>query len=271
MATKTILLDVGGTFIKCSDGRAVHTDSSGTKEKISEALRKAVGPLEGLAGIGVAMPGPFDYTNGTFLMTHKFASVYGERFADLVLPPDYPDPPVFRFAHDVAIMLEGAIRMLGLRDTNVAMVTLGTGLGFCHAIGGVVQYSLSGSPAFSLWNQPTPGGGILEDRISARGISAEYARKSGRANLSPRPIADLAFSGDVRAIDTYAFVGKILGENIRNILNMMGIKTLLMGGQISSSLGLMLAPLQKAIPDVRIKHVPGGAVFHGLSALFETK
>lgn len=270
MATRTILLDIGGTYIKCSDGRTVGTNAFGSRDEITQALREAVGPLDGLTGIGVAVPGPFNYTNGTFLMTHKFGSVHGERFPDLVLPPDCPESPVFRYAHDVAIMLEGAIRMLDLKYTNTALVTLGTGLGFCHSINGIVQYNQSGSPAFSLWNQPAPGGGILEDKVSARGISAEYGRKTGRNGLSPKQIANLAHSGDILAADTFSAVGETLGENIQEILNRMGIKTLLMGGQISSSLDLMLAPLQEELPDVCIKKVPGEAVFHGLSTLFET-
>ena len=38
-----LLLDVGGTFIKCSDGRSVPVDSQGPASGITASLRAAVG------------------------------------------------------------------------------------------------------------------------------------------------------------------------------------------------------------------------------------
>ena len=64
MDTKTILLDVGGTYIKCTDGRQIPANSDGDRVAIASALRKAIGPAKGLKGIGVAIPGPFDYNEG---------------------------------------------------------------------------------------------------------------------------------------------------------------------------------------------------------------
>ena len=83
MDTKTILLDVGGTYIKCTDGRQIPVHSDGDRMTIASVLRKAIGPMKGVDGIGVAIPGPFDYKEGRFLMKHKFASVYGSLFRNL--------------------------------------------------------------------------------------------------------------------------------------------------------------------------------------------
>ena len=58
MATRTILLDIGGTFIKCSDGREIPIDSAGSREEIVSSLRQAV---EGYDSASVAIPGPFRY------------------------------------------------------------------------------------------------------------------------------------------------------------------------------------------------------------------
>ena len=70
MIRDKLLLDVGGTFIKCSDGRTIPIDSDGTNDEIASALRSAVfGEGEPpKAGIRVAIPGPFDYKNGVFLI-----------------------------------------------------------------------------------------------------------------------------------------------------------------------------------------------------------
>ena len=87
MDSRTILLDVGGTFIKCSDGREIPIDSAGPREAIIASLRQAV---EGYDAAMVAIPGPFRYSDGTFLMKHKFASVYGEKFEDLICHSERP-------------------------------------------------------------------------------------------------------------------------------------------------------------------------------------
>lgn len=283
----TILLDVGGSYIKCADGRKIPIPSRGTREAISAALREAC-----TAGnpVGIAIPGPFDYRNGIFLMKHKYAAVYGQKFADLVLPsegtaaegtspsvaekkadaPSGVSPSAatqFRFMHDVNAPLAGAVKMMGLKD--VALVTLGTGLGFSYALEGVVQENTAGSPAMSLWDQPWKDG-ILEDVCSARGISSAYTRLSGTPCNSAFDVAKKAGAGDLIAREVYAHVGETLGEALRPILETLGIRILLMGGQISKSLDLMLQPLQQALANVDVLPLPEGAVFEGLATLFET-
>lgn len=264
------LLDVGGTYIKCADGRQIPISSDGSREVIVQALKSAVSfrpKPEGRSGeisqIGVAIPGPFDYRTGTFLMKHKFASVYGERFQDLVgLTCD------IRFMHDVNAPLAGSLRMLGLKDA--ALVTIGTGLGFSYSIDGDVKENPSGSPAMSLWCAPWEGG-ILEDFVSARAVSSAYTRKTGKPCRSAYEAAKLADSGDIDAMEVYSDMGFILGQAVRPILDSLGIRTLLMGGQISKSIGLMIRPLKAGLPGVEILQAPEKAVFEGLETLFEEK
>ena len=260
------LLDVGGTAIKCADGRSIPSRSGGTGEQIAQALRLAVGETAALRGLGVAIPGPFDYQEGIFRMDHKFAAVKGISFRTLA---GIPDVIPVRFLHDVNAPLAGAIRMLHLEQGNTALVTLGTGLGFSYALRGEVQCSSEGSPARSLWNAPAEDGGILEDRISARGIKAAYLLKTGDDSPSVADIARLAYAGDAAAIEVFAHLGDYLGKALQGIFQEMGIDSLLMGGQISKSLSLMLEPLQRRLDGVRILPVPEGAVFEGLSTLFE--
>ena len=259
------LLDIGGTFIKCADGRQIPISSDGSREVIAEALRSAVSPRQKpeISQIGVAIPGPFDYKNGIFLMKHKFASVYGERFQDLVgLTCD------IRFMHDVNAVLKGAIRQLGLGRGITALVTMGTGLGYSYAIDGEIQESETGSPAKSIWNLPYQGG-ILEDTVSARGIRIAYARKTGDGTQSALSIARRAYAGDIEAMEVYHQVGTVLGEALREQFMDMRVETLLLGGQIAKSLSLMIRPLKNALPGVLILQVPENSVFLGLQSLFE--
>ena len=257
------LLDVGGTYIKCADGSQVPVPSGGSREAIAAALKKAVGPTDGLRGIAVAIPGPFDFTQGIFLMEHKFAAVKGERFRSLA---EVPETIPLRFHHDVNTQLLGALRLTGCK--NAALVTLGTGLGFAYAVDGEVQYNAVGSPARHLWNLPY-GDGILEDVVSARGIRAAYADRTGDDSQSAYTVAKLAFAGDMDALEIYDRLGELLGEALLEVLQDVDFDTLFVGGQIAKSLSLMQRPLQNALEGVEILHTPENAVFEGLSALFE--
>ena len=262
------LLDVGGTFIKCADGRQVPIPSDGSREAIAAALAGAIGPAEGLKGVGIAIPGPFDYAHGVFLMKHKFAAVYGCAFRDLV---SLPASVELKCHHDVNAMLRGAIRLLGLEKGNTALVTLGTGLGFAYAVDGNVRYNEMGSPARNLWNLPLEGGGILEDRISARGVRAAYVRLTGNDKLSVQAIAQRAYAGEESALEVFSDLGDRLGEALAGPAGELAVDTVLVGGQIAKSLSLMIRPLQNRLEGIRVLPVPEGAVFEGLSTLFDNQ
>lgn len=261
-----ILLDVGGTYIKRSDGHQVPARSAETRGDIADSIRKAIGPLAGVKGIGIAIPGPFDYERGIFQMKHKYAAVFGESFRALAkIPASIP----IKFHHDVNALLLGAIKILGLQDKSTALVTLGTGLGFGYALDGRVQYGPDGSPAMSLWNRPVEGGGILEDEMSASGICNAFTRLTGEKSRSSLAVARMAYAGNEAAIEVYRGVGRRLGEVLAPILDKLGIGTLLMGGRVSGSLGLMSETLGAGLKGIRIEKAPEQSVFAGLESLFE--
>lgn len=268
MITKTILLDVGGTFIKRPDGQMFPIDSNGSKEAIAQALATAIGPTKWLTGVGVAIPGPFDFQNGVFLMKHKFSSVYGMSFRELAGIPEHI-PMVFH--HDVNALLLGSIRMLTLQRENTVLVTIGTGLGFAYSLKGNVQYAPSGSPARNLWDLPVEEGGILEDYVSARGISSAYARMTGDDSQTPHSIAQKAYSGDSTAREVYEQVGRFLGRSLEKVIGDLNVTTVLIGGQIGKSFSLMRGSMQRQLEGIRLVNAPYGAVFVGLSALLNNK
>ena len=254
--SERLLLDVGGTFIKCSDGRCIPVPSAGTRDAIAAALRQAIGSQSKIA---VAIPGPFDYEKGIFLMRHKFAAVYGESFRVLA---DLPEDADVIFCHDVIAAL------LGCEGDNEALVTIGTGLGFAHKEKGRVQVGPTGSPARAIYNLPW-GDGILEDAVSARGLRNAYARLTGRTDLSAAQIAGLADTGDEPAQEVYSTLGETLGTALAPLLEELRVGTLLLAGQISRSLHLFERPLRNALDGIDIRHAPAGAVFAGLCRLFD--
>lgn len=252
--SKKILLDVGGTFIKCSDGRSIPVDSNGSREHIVAAFREAVG---GADQVRAAMPGPFDYATGHFLMKHKYAAVYDEYFADLVgLPREN-----CRFVHDVNCMLLG-----NAPTCNTAIIALGTGLGFAMFTDGSILKSDLGSPKVGIYNRPFRDG-VLEDYASKRGVLKLY----GRDDLTVKEVADRAHAGEQQAIDAFAQMGTIIGQAIAPILDEYKIEKLLLGGQISRSADLFIRQIQAELPAAVLAIEPikdfDNATFNGLAAL----
>ncbi len=274
---ETLLLDVGGTFIKTSDGREIPVDSNADFTSIADSFTSAIGDFCRKAsaapgirhGIGVAIPGPFDYSDGIFLMTHKYAAVKGMDFRTLAGIPECVE---LRFAHDVNCMLAGEIACgNGKGFDRVALVTLGTGLGFSMYIDGQILKKESGSPLVSIFSLPYKDG-VLEDYASKRGIMNYYASKVGET-LSVKDIAEKAVLGDKAAQAAFDMAGSVVAEAVANILKDYGIECLLFGGQISRSFSLMESAVKgglAGVPSLKSVNIVSdfsNATFNGLETL----
>lgn len=267
-----LLFDVGGTFLKGAAGtasgeilrdsfRSVPVDSAAGAGEILASFRELVSAVRTavpgrIAGVGMTFPGPFDYNRGISRMTHKFASLRGLDMGEKIRQiPGVGDVPV-KFVHDVTCLVSGEMRNGAARGfSNVAVVTLGTGLGFAVAVDGKVLRSPLGSPANSLWDSPYAGG-ILEDRISKRGIAARYRELSGRDGLSVKEIADAARAGDAAAAETFRETGGILGQILSDKAREYALECILFGGQISRSFDLLDGALSDGLAGVEtLRHV----------------
>lgn len=263
MDTRTILLDVGGSYIKRQSGEPIPIPSDGSRDAIAAALRASIAP--GVERVGVAIPGPFDYRTGMFLMKHKFAAVYGELFTELA---GIPEGVTVKYIHDVNAVLEGALRIMDLQSKNTALVTLGTGLGFSLAIKGQVRYGPTESPADVLWNLPWKDS-ILEDYVGSKGVKKYWMAEGGDANDSAAVIAQKAGEGNLAAIKAYQKVGDTLGEALKGLIEEHNVDTLLFAGQVSKSLNLIEPSIRKHLKNINIAPAPSGAVFRGIASLFE--
>lgn len=289
-SNRIVLLDVGGTFVKSALGIAgkgavegsfmsTPISSDGTAEEITEAFRNAVAGQvkraseEGyeVEAVCAALPGPFDYNNGIFLMKHKFAAVYGVSFREILGDVIAPETRL-AFVHDVNGALLGALSTdPSLKDGNVAMVTLGTGLGFTYAINGEVQISETGSPAKGLWDAPYMGG-ILEEYVSRRGILRLYAEQGGVLGKGEdvKEVSIRARSGEEAALKAFALAGSHLAAGAAQLISDLGIRQIIFGGQISRSFDLMEESLLKGLPEgvnVKASSDIEGLVLVGASAL----
>lgn len=286
-----ILLDVGGTFVKSSLGIAgkgavegtfasTPMSSDGSAEEIAVAFRAAVaGQMERAAACGaciktvsVVMPGPFDYKNGgVFLMKHKFEAVYGKTFREILGDVITPETRLV-FAHDVNGALTGALMLHPeLKEGNVAMSTLGTGLGFAYAKDGVVQESPMGSPAVDLWNAPYESG-ILEDFVARRAILRFYSEQGGilAEGEDVKEIADKAREGDGRALEAFRCAGRHYAAGAKDVVERLQIRHLLFAGQIAKSFDLMEKEIRDGLgKDLKVSVVDDiqGTVLAGIASL----
>ena len=289
-----ILMDVGGTFIKSGimtadsvlvEGtqQTVAIDSNGSKEEIISSLTAAV--RQGIdlaqsngyvpAGIGICMPGPFNYYTGVSAMVHKFAGIKDIPLKEVIAEsiPEYDIPVVF--GHDVNTQLYGEMcGGNGQGFDNVCLVALGTGLGFAMANGGKVLRTETGGPLVSIWNLPY-NGGILEDYASKRGFYNTWEAVTGSKPAEDMTVADmgrLAGEGDPTALEVFRRVGSFIGQNIKENLLKYEIKCLLFGGQISRSFRFMENAVKEELTQIEgleIRTVSdfSNAAFNGLLAM----
>ena len=287
---RIILLDVGGTFVKSSLGIAgkgavegtfdsTPMSSDGSAEEIETSFRTAVaGQMKRAEESGctvdavcVVMPGPFNYKEGIFLMKHKFASVYGRTFRE-VLGDVIGTDMRLAFAHDVNGALTGALTINPeLKKGTVAMSTLGTGLGFSYAKDGIVQESVTGSPARDLWDVPYEGG-ILEDYISRRAIIRFYSELGGTLaeGEDVKEISEKARKGDEKALEAFRSAGRHYVAGAKGLIEELGISHLLFAGQIARSFDLMEGVIREGLGEgVKVSVVDDiqGPVLVGIASL----
>ena len=286
-----IVMDVGGTFIKSgimsADGvlldgsqQTVPINSDGTKEEICKSLTSAV--CQGIslaryygyspAGVGICMPGPFNYITGISNMVHKFAAIKDLPLTDVIKEAlDGLDVPIV-FGHDVNTQLFGEMcGGNGMGFANVSLVSLGTGLGFAMTAEGNVLMTPTGSPLVSIWNLPY-NGGILEDYASKRGFYNTWQMVTGIRPVDEMTVAEmgrLAGEGDVTALEVFRKVGSFIGLNIKEKIKEYKIECLLFGGQISRSFRFMEEAVRyelRDISDLKINTVSdfSNAAFNGL-------
>ena len=264
-----VALDVGGTTVDAAcisvDGGLIgHIVGSGSPaareaDEIVDALAgiiaaaRAQGPDHEVTACGIAIPGPFDYAVGVSRMRHKFQAINGMPLGEALqarigLP--------VRFINDaVAFGIGAGARQLPGTRRFVAL-TIGTGLGSSFIDHG--QSIESGDrvpPDGEIWNLPLAGG-ILEDRVSARGVVALYRRHALSGPLTAKDVSDLARQGDQAAVGAYWEMGTSLGSALAPVLARFAPEAVIVGGKVGRSLPLFGPALAEALAAVGLPAVP---------------
>ncbi|MBN8876702.1 MAG: ROK family protein [Sphingobacteriales bacterium] len=221
--------------------RSVNAQATATEiiEAWAAAIRKAAIDIPSNAiHLGIAMPGPFDYSEGISGMKDqgKYDSLFGLNVKALLADAlNVPAKQIF-FMNDAACFLQGEMFGGAGRGKRKAIgLTLGTGLGSAW------YEEETGAMDADLWRSPFRSG-IAEDYLSTRWFIHCYHKLSGRqvSNvkelLEQRPHdknADKVL--DVFAVNLAAFLLPLIKEKEPGVV--------LLGGNISRAYDLFAGTL----------------------------
>ena len=256
MKKMAIGVDIGGSHITCQlvnlatpgvDGNSkvrLPVNGKASKETIIagwvEAIRKTIGTtrLDSLAGIGFAMPGPFDYPNGVawFKGVQKFENLYGvnvkaELINHLRLPESFP----VRFLNDAACFAVGET-WLGnaARYRRVIALTLGTGFGTTFIRDGLPVAGTDGIPTDGFLYHVPFRDSVADDYFSTRWFLKEYNLIPGQQVSGVKELAEKVKT-DKNAANLFRDFGINLGTFLCDWIKKFDAECVVIGGNISKS------------------------------------
>lgn len=229
-------------------------------------------------GVGVAMPGPFDYASGTayFEGTGKFESLYGVDVGQALSNRCRHGPEV-RFLNDATAFGVGCTRGdPSLQSGRVIALTLGTGIGaaFCDAGMPVITDDAGRVPPHgSLWHLPFKDG-IADDYVSSRWL---LSRAAGMPGPKPQSVAELATAARAtgRGREIFDEYGANLATIVAPWITRFDCDALVMGGRITGAFDLFSGSLEGGLSvagasrPLIIHEDTEGAALLGAAACFD--
>ncbi len=261
-------LDIGGThisggLIEQASGKllgdsfttvTVHSraDSSSILKEWKNGIMKILdGRKADLRGIGIAMPGPFDYENGISYIKDlgKYDALYKMDLKQALREMlDLPSSFQISFQNDAICFALGERENCTDRDSkNMLALTLGTGLGSAFLKDRTPITDGVGIPEEGTLYQVPYKNGMAEDYFSARGLLARHRKQSKEAVCDAKEIYELALNGDVVSRAVFSDFGKELGLFLAPWLNSSKSECLILGGNISKAAEFFLQELKEAI------------------------
>lgn len=266
MSNTVVGVDIGGSHINCALYDIVEKAFASTKrfrrtvnsqdagDKILDSWAEAIGQAieeaaeKGFAGIGFAMPGPFDYLNGISLIkgVHKFEDLYGVNIGEeirkrLALVDDLP----VRFLNDAACFAIGeSFREPAIQHERLLAITLGTGFGTTFIDKHLPVAGQDGVPADGFLYHIPYGESMADDYFSTRWFQKEYLEREGKKLTGVKELFELAKT-DAVALDIFKTFGKNLGAFLASWLRNYNAEGLVIGGNISAAHSLFLNELKQ--------------------------
>jgi len=248
----------------------VEVNSKGSAESILWSWQNAFDTARGrsgvqVSGLGMAMPGPFDYENGISYIKglDKYEALYGmdvkQYFANLLNL--YPSE--IRFRNDAEATIAGEVLAgAGKSRDNVMGVTLGTGFGSAFCFDQVTQDLNLGSDPYK--------DSIADDHLSTRWFLKRYAELTGASLNGVKQLAALAET-DEKARQTFSEFAINMSDFLAAPLNRFKPEKLILCGNIAKSHLFFLPLLRSRLSDTNIVLAELGeqAALIGAAGLFK--
>ncbi len=232
-------------------------NNQGSAEEIlsnwATTLSKAIArvDLRRLAGIGFAVPGPFDYARGIARFTSdvaKYQSLYGinvsERLQDLLGRKMGLE---LRFLNDAIAFGVGEAWMGKASKVGRSIsITVGTGLGAAFVERGIPVVEREDVPPQGyIWDLPF-NSDLADASFSTRWFIKRYAELSGNTLTGARQVAERAAT-DSLARDVFVEFGRNLGRLLRPLVQRFRAEILVIGGNVSAAYDLFGAALEESL------------------------
>ena len=232
-----------------------------------------------LAGVGFAMPGPFNYEKGIARFTHevaKYQNLHGINVSDRLKPllavkGEYN----VRYLNDATSFAVGEA-WIGLASAvkRSMCITLGTGFGSAFVDDGIpVVQGEDVPPMGCVWHLPFRGA-IADESFSTRWFIKQYAAKSGHHLTGVKEIADKVASDPV-AREIFFEFGTNLGIFLAPWLKKFNAEALVIGGNVAGAYSRFGDSLEKALAaqgsgvSVHVSSLKENAALIGSARLFD--
>ena len=283
MKRKFLGIDIGGTNLR---GKIISEggDALGERKTLSEAhmgisrlMENLAGFIEGFAGeeisaIGIGIPGTVDRRNGTLVQAPNIANTKDFPFTEALLDRIGTKTPVF-VENDASCAALGEHRAGAGRGSNsMVMITLGTGFGGGIILNGRLWSGEDGFAGEVGHMAIDPSGplcacgarGCVETYVSQVAIKrivhehAELREKLAGTEESaiPELLAELAREKDRAAISVWNDFGTNLGVGISILVNVLDVKTVIVGGGLSGAWELFI---EKTLEEAERRCLGGAA------------
>lgn len=242
-------------------------DLAGTIQTTAQKARRAG---YSVVGTGIGVPAVIDPWAGKVLLPPNFAEGWNNfpLAAALTQATHIPtwlinDARSFTFAESRIGAGKGHQHLLG--------ITLGTGVGGGLVLNGQLylgRWGTAGEFGHQVYDPHGPrcgcgGFGCIEVFASGPAIVAAAARplRQGRTpllreiiqgslhNLTPKAVAQAAQAGEEECIEIYRQVGRVLGIGISNVLSVLGLEAVVVGGGVAQAGRLLFDPIWQTLQE----------------------
>lgn len=278
MEKYNIGIDVGGSHISCGlvdrESKHIHEekifdvkiDPKSSISQLLDAFRIVFEQINtnertksNVKGIGIAIPGPFDYKRGISRIAgvQKFDSLFGLHLKQALRSfPDIDNKPVV-FLNDATAFALGEYYAGAARGSErTIVITLGTGLGSTFLINGVPQlFQTEAVPENGyLYNIPFKDS-IADDFFSTRRFAVCWKNETGTEINGAKEVAAEVLAGNSIARKIFNDFADDLSEFILPWLIKYQPDTVVLGGSIAKAAEHFLPRLVKNLSDKKTDNI----------------